>query len=54
MNGYVAGAKACYHNPNSIQQQLLDGQVCVSVGSITTPVPPAGRTGGLVAVTIAI
>ena len=52
MNGYVAGAKACYHN--SIQQRLLDGQLCVSVGLITTPAPPAGRTGGLVAVTIAI
>ena len=52
--GMLQVRKACCHNPNSIQQQLLDGEVCVSVGSITTPVPSAGRTGGLVAMTIAI
>jgi hypothetical protein len=36
-----------------IPERILDGQICVSVLGQTSPVPPGGCTGGLVAVTIA-
>jgi hypothetical protein len=36
-----------------IPERILDGQICVSVSGQTSPVPPGGCTGGLVAVTIA-